>query len=191
MNQPIDMAPDETPATDATFSVFLAYSDMGHERLGREHCEKLATSLTPMGHIVITEWKFEMLAFPALGEMAAEEAASADVVIVATSNREGLPHNFERWMERWCSGAGPLPILVAVVTQCESSPMGSCSNSNGKAQAKAHGIEHVIHENGGAAEESELFWRSAARRLNANRSLRVKDFPASGVLTGLANSANH
>jgi hypothetical protein len=190
MNQAIDIAPSEFPAATATFSVFLAYSDVGHERLGREHCEKLSLGLSPIGRIVLTEWKFEMLAFPALGEMAAEEAAAADVVIVATSSGEGLPHNFEQWMERWSSRPGSRPILVAVLTRCESSPMGPCFYSNIKAQTRARGIEFVIDESGGP-HESDLFWKSAARRLRANRWAEGKDFSASGVLAGLANSANH
>jgi hypothetical protein len=190
MNQAIDIAPPEIVAAAATFNVFLAYSDVGHERLGREHCEKLSIGLSPVGRIAVTAWKFEMLAFPALGEMAAEEAASADVVIVATSSGEGLPHNFEQWMERWSSRPGSHPILVAVLTRCESSAMGSCFYANIKAQTRARGIEFVIDESCGP-HESDLFWKSAARRLKANRLAGGNILSDSGVLAGLANPSIH
>ena len=61
-------------------------------------------------------WKFDMLRNEKLNEMAAMDAAMADVVIIATG-RDGLvPEEVKNWMNRWLSQREKLRTAITVVS---------------------------------------------------------------------------
>ncbi len=169
MNPDNEFLQSGPPPSPELFKVFLGYSDLGHERIGRNCCEKLSFGLGLAGRIIVTEWKFQMLASPALMEMAVEEATAADILIFATSAREGLPRYSQALLERCFTPAhSARRILVLGLSNPEWNVEWSCVEcSRVEAQAMAHGIG--IPPRSGEQEESDKFWLTTARHLVDNR----------------------
>jgi hypothetical protein len=62
-------------------------------------------------------WKFDALAMPSLREMAANDAAMADVIVIATRGEEDLPADVKAWSELWLGRQSSAFALVALFTE--------------------------------------------------------------------------
>src|SRR4051794_21772473 len=59
-------------------------------------------------------WKFDVLAIPNLREMAARDAATADIVIVSCRGGSELPAQVKSWLELWLAQQSNAIALVAL-----------------------------------------------------------------------------
>jgi hypothetical protein len=192
------MIPDNGMATvagvascDATnpsrFSVLLVYPDIAHERLGRKYCERLAENLPVLGPIVFSEWKFEMLAVPAMSALAADEALTVSMVLIAAEGGEELPAGVKSWVDRWCSERKALNRVVVVLLSETSSAVVARWPDHGYlvACARDGGALLVIYATGLAPDEADGFTLAEARRLTANGLATVEDLPEAAALNRL------
>jgi hypothetical protein len=100
---------------DSTPAALIAYQDAAHLQLARSYCESRHPSLCSRGRTNATAWKFEMLAKPGLAAIAAEEAQSARLVVIAAAGIGELPAPVKAWIESWCASNTPASATLAVV----------------------------------------------------------------------------
>ena len=82
----------------------------------KEFCQSLARDLGARCKIIQHVWPFSTLRMRELQEIAAEEAAVADLVIVASHQADSLPEEVKGWIERWLQHKAPRPaVLLALL----------------------------------------------------------------------------
>src|SRR5207237_823647 len=59
-------------------------------------------------------WKFDVLGIPKLREMAAKDAAAADIIIISCHGISELPSTVKSWIELWLSEKINAIALVAL-----------------------------------------------------------------------------
>jgi len=85
--------------TSAHLNVVVAYADFSSATLAKQI---LADSLRVLSsHFVVktTLWKFDLLDLPALREIATQDAAQAQIIIIAADKEYGLPEGAKTWVE--------------------------------------------------------------------------------------------
>jgi len=87
------------PAIDAV----VAYDSFDSGMRAKEILNRLARALGSQLTLNITMWKFDVLEFDKLQDMAANDAAEADIIIISTSGAGELCPGVQRWVERWLS----------------------------------------------------------------------------------------
>jgi len=101
---------------DPVFRVVMAYDDFTSGKRAMNTCNFLAGQLNPGIELRSSMWKFDVLRSTKLGQMAVEDAAEADVIIVANSPGTGLPEEVKRWIEDWVpKKRGQMAVLVALL----------------------------------------------------------------------------
>jgi hypothetical protein len=89
----------------ASFSVVVIYEEVSSaQRAMRLIGDVLRGSTSQSGFEPSFEpslWKLEMLLVPKFRELAAQEAAAADVVVIAARDRDTLPVALQGWIETW------------------------------------------------------------------------------------------
>lgn len=63
--------------------------------------QRVAKRFGPEYRFQLDLWKFEALAVPSLGKHAADEAAAADLVIIAVNRDDRVPLDLRIWIEQW------------------------------------------------------------------------------------------
>jgi hypothetical protein len=97
------------------FKVVIAYEDLSTGRQAKEACNFVAENLSHKWQVTSQMWKFELLANRELREMAAEDAAMADLIIVSCHGERELPAGVGAWIELWAGQKGGAVALVAVL----------------------------------------------------------------------------
>src|SRR5205823_2351421 len=67
-------------------------------------------------------WKFDVLSIPKLREMAAHDAALADIVVISSLGAP-LPDEVKAWIEVWLSEKNHPLALVALFERAEQAPL--------------------------------------------------------------------
>ena len=82
----------------------------------KDFCLDLSRELGDHCHVIRHVWVFSTFRMPELQDIAAEEAALSDVVIVAARHAEGLPEEVKSWIEKWLQQKGNrMTTLVALL----------------------------------------------------------------------------
>ena len=89
-----------------------AYEDRATDSRVSEFCRALARHLGCEFEIVRQMWLLSELRLPRLREVAAGEAASADLVIVSIHNCPQVPQEVARWIELSLGREGKCPALL-------------------------------------------------------------------------------
>lgn len=98
-----------------TINVVMVYEDYATGLRAKRLYDNLCRQLEPECEVNQSMWKFEVLAVPRLGTVAAEEAAEADMVIISLSGESELPGRVKDWLETWVGEkAGQSSALVAL-----------------------------------------------------------------------------
>lgn len=108
---PLVNAPDLEAAP--TFSVVIAYEDFETGKHAKRTYDFLVENLGREYNFVNQMWKFEVLTIPKLREIAAEDAAKADIIIISSHGRE-LPDQTKIWIESWLEQPRNPLALVAL-----------------------------------------------------------------------------
>jgi hypothetical protein len=105
-------------------AIFLAYRDLEHERFGRSYCKWLMkrAGLSDKGRFL--EWKFETLAVTCLKELVVEDAAIADITVIATRAGEALPVELKEVIAGWAGRGDREPRLCVVLLSGNSTVEG-------------------------------------------------------------------
>lgn len=83
----------------SSFNVVIAYEDFETGKHGKSTCDFLAEHLGSEFEFSSQMWKFDVLTVPKLKEMAAKDAAAADIIIVAAHGTGDLPAQVKSWIE--------------------------------------------------------------------------------------------
>jgi hypothetical protein len=98
--------PDVAP----TFNVLIAYEDFETGKQAKKTYDFLVENLGHDCQFSHQMWKFDVLALPKLRELAANDAAAADIIIVSTHG-DDLPQCAKTWIESWLDRASPLALV--------------------------------------------------------------------------------
>jgi hypothetical protein len=96
------------------FNVVIAYEDFETGKHAKKICDFLTENLGPDCHVNNQMWKFDVLGLPKLREMAAKDAAAADIIIISCRGESDLPEPLKAWIELWLAEKGGALALVAL-----------------------------------------------------------------------------
>jgi len=95
-------SPNEAPyELGRDFSVVIACADSSTAAPACEVLELIQENLTDEGRLFYQWWNFEVLTVSSLRELAAAEAATADIIIIGLHEGHGLPREVTDWMKQW------------------------------------------------------------------------------------------
>src|SRR5207245_10236995 len=82
-----------------TFNVVIAYEDFETGKHAKSTYDFLVEHLHGECRFTNQMWKFDVLGIPKLREMAAKDAAMADIIIISSHGGEELPPDVKAWIE--------------------------------------------------------------------------------------------
>ena len=81
----------------------VAYDNFDSGIRAKEILDRLARALGSQLAMNITMWKFDMLELDKLQDMAANDAAEADIILISTGGAGELSPGVQQWVELWLS----------------------------------------------------------------------------------------
>jgi len=95
-------------------NIVIAYEDLETGRRAMKTYEYMVEQLG--GECLFTNqmWKFDVLAVPNLKEIAAKDAAAAEIIIVSAHEGRELPREVKGWIELWLSYKTQATALVGL-----------------------------------------------------------------------------
>jgi hypothetical protein len=103
-----------TPTTDRSCSAVIAYEDFRTGQWAKTALDDFVRRSTSFQALDKTMWKFDFLRAPKLRQIAAEEAASANMVIIAARRESDIPLPVIDWLDLWIN-APQKPLLIALL----------------------------------------------------------------------------
>ncbi|PWU18528.1 MAG: hypothetical protein C5B50_08860 [Verrucomicrobia bacterium] len=94
------------------FNVVIIYEDFETGKQARRTYDFLVENLGTDCRFENQMWKFDVLRIPKLREMAARDAAAADIIIISGHGGDELPADVKHWVETW---QGQSPNAIALV----------------------------------------------------------------------------
>jgi hypothetical protein len=95
------------------FDVVIAYEDFETGKHAKRTYDFLTENLNKECTFTNQMWKFDVLGIPNLRQMAAQDAAQADIVIVSCHGQNPLPAEVKAWIELWISeGIHPVALVA-------------------------------------------------------------------------------
>lgn len=92
------MAPSEA---SPTFNVVLVYEDLETGKRAMRTYDFLVEQLGEDCLFANQMWKFDLLTVPKLREMAAHDAATADIVIISAHEGNAVSYEVRDWVDMW------------------------------------------------------------------------------------------
>ncbi|MBC8094741.1 MAG: hypothetical protein H7Y43_02905 [Akkermansiaceae bacterium] len=129
-----------TPAesgVNSTFNVVIGYEDFETGKHGKKTFDFLVENLGEECQYNNQMWKFDVLAVSKLREMAAKDAAVADIVIVSAHGKNDLPKEVKAWLELWVTQKIRAIALVGLFDKEDYADNPACSYLAGIAE-RAH-----------------------------------------------------
>ena len=82
-------------------NVVIAFEDVAAGKHAQRFYEYLTERLGADFEFTRYQWNFSLLKDPNVREVAARDAATADIVIVATHGDNDVPDHFKSWIKMW------------------------------------------------------------------------------------------
>jgi hypothetical protein len=101
--------------SDPPFNIVIVYEDFETGKQAKRTFDFLAEHLQGECQFTNQMWKFDVLNIPRLREMAAKDAAAADIVIISCHARNELAPEVKAWIELWLAEKNNTIALVALV----------------------------------------------------------------------------
>jgi hypothetical protein len=95
-------------------NVVIAYEDLETGKRAMKTYEYIVKQLGDECLFANQMWKFDVLAVPKLKEIAAKDAAAADIIIVAVHEGRELPAQVKGWIDLWLSYKTEARALVGL-----------------------------------------------------------------------------
>src|SRR5437868_10502181 len=95
-------------------NVVIAYEDLETGKRAMKTYESMVQQLSNQCLFANQMWKFDVLAVPKLKEIAAKDAAAAEIIIVSAHEGNELPKEVKAWIELWLSYKTGASALVAL-----------------------------------------------------------------------------
>jgi hypothetical protein len=96
-------------------TVLAAYEDASTASRGVEFCQNLSRYLGSECRITQQVWLFNEFRVLKLAEIAADEAAKADVIVISVHHAATVPPELKSWMELWLHSPGRVPALMVAL----------------------------------------------------------------------------
>ena len=96
------------------FDVVIAYEDFETGKHAKRTYDFLTEHLHHECTFTNQMWKFDVLAMPNLRQMAAQDAAQADIIIISCHGATALPAEVKAWIELWINEDSHPVALVAL-----------------------------------------------------------------------------
>ena len=96
------------------FSVVIVFEDFSTGKQAKQAYDFLVANLSHEWQVTSQMWKFEVLSLPELREMAAKDAAMANLVIVSSRGDRELPSEVKAWIDKWLGHKGDTVALIAL-----------------------------------------------------------------------------
>jgi hypothetical protein len=98
----------------SALNVVIAYEDLETGKRAMKTYEYLVEQLGSQCIFANQMWKFDVLAVPKLKEIAAKDAAAADIIIVSAHEGRDLPKEVKAWIELWLNYKSQTTALVGL-----------------------------------------------------------------------------
>lgn len=95
-------------------NVVIAYEDLETGKRAMKTYENMVQQLGDQCLFANQMWKFDVLAVPKLKEIAAKDAAAAEIIIVSAHGGNELPKEVKAWIDLWLSYKSETSALVAL-----------------------------------------------------------------------------
>lgn len=139
---PGEFSSEEHPAV----KVVIAYEDLPTGQRAMATCEHLIRQLGHDFEFTTSLWNFEVLCVSELKQVAAQDAAEADMVMIAAHGRRILPAEVKDWVNSWLAREHEGGrALVALLDSAQTRP-------KAKSQRPSY-LEDYLHE---AAEKAKI-----------------------------------
>ena len=109
---------DVNPSID----VVIAYEDFETGKHAKSTYDFLVEHLGHECHFTNQMWKFDVLGISNLRQIAAKDAAAADIIIISCHGHE-LPTEVKAWIELWLSEQAHPIALVALMASADETPI--------------------------------------------------------------------
>jgi hypothetical protein len=125
-------------------AIVTAYEDAFTVTRGVEFCHNLARELGPGCQITQQAWFFNELRVAKLREIAAGEAAVADLVIISAHRAESLPEEVRCWVDSWVGWQGKRPAALVVLVDAASGGAASAVETHLEQVARNGHLEYLV-----------------------------------------------
>src|SRR5215470_18066327 len=95
-------------------NVVIAYEDLETGKRAMKTYDYLVEHLGSQCLFANQMWKFDVLAVPKLREIAAKDAAAADIIIISAHEGNALPTEVKAWIDLWLSYKTQATALVGL-----------------------------------------------------------------------------
>jgi len=100
---------------NSALNVVIAYEDLDTGKRAMKTYEFMVQQLGDQCIFANQMWKFDVLAVPKLKEMAAKDAAAAEIIIISAHEGRELPPAVKAWIETWVGYKTQATALVALL----------------------------------------------------------------------------
>ena len=108
---------------NSALNVVIAYEDLATGKRAMKTYEYMVQQLGEECLFANQMWKFDVLAVPKLKEIAAKDAAAAEIIIISAHEGRELPAQVKTWIELWLSYKTEASALVGLFDgETQSSP---------------------------------------------------------------------
>ncbi len=158
-----------------SFNVVIAYEDFETGKHGKKTYDFLVENLEEECRFNNQMWKFDVLSVPKLRDIAAKEAAAADIIMVSGHGKFDLPKEVKAWLELWISQKRRTIALVGLFDREDYTDNPARSYLAGVAQ-RAH-IDFFSQPGLWPKEEDAAFesWEQNSKSLSALVGLTQHD----------------
>src|SRR6185437_1781183 len=99
---------------NSALNVVIAYEDLETGKRAMKTYDYMVEQLGDQCLFTNQMWKFDVLPVPKLKEIAAKDAASAEIIIVSAHEGKQLPDEVKSWVELWLSYETQATALVGL-----------------------------------------------------------------------------
>src|SRR5882762_2685118 len=107
--------------TSAHLNVVIAYADFSSATLAKQILEESLRVLSSHFVVKTTLWKFDLLNLAGLREMATQDAAEAQIIIISAHKEYGLPDGAKTWVESCLTNPAVKEVAFVALMKDEES----------------------------------------------------------------------
>jgi len=107
--------------TSANLNVVIAYADFSSATVAKQILEESLRVLSSHFVVKTTLWKFDLLNLPVLREIATQDAAEAQIIIISAHKEYGLPEGAKTWVESCLTNPAVKDVAFAALVKDEQS----------------------------------------------------------------------
>lgn len=121
-----------------------AFEDSATGTRIKEFRQGLSRQLGEGCQLIEHVWLFNMFRLPELQEIAAEEAAAADLIVISVHAAEDLPDEARGWLDRWVEGGVSRDAVMLVMQDAPAGEEAGPVEEYLREAARRGGMEFVL-----------------------------------------------